>query len=273
MLNSFIVYALAAGVCVAVVGGVLGCFVVWRKMAYFGDSLAHSSLLGAVLGAAYGVNPNIGILAVCFAFAAGLMWLQQRRLLATDTLLGILAHSALAAGVIAASFSPVQNFDLHSYLFGDILTVGATELTHIAIAAAVALVLLFFNWASLVLTAINEDLARAEGVNTFRMRLLLIFLMTLVVALSIRVVGILLITSLLIMPAAAARQLTKTPEAMAIVAACGGVIAVTAGLFASLQWDSPAGPSIVACAALLFATTLIIASAASNRLRRCKGLS
>ena len=251
LFEPFILRALAAGIGVAVVTGVIGCFVVWRRMAYFGDSLAHSALLGVALGLAFSINPSIGAVIICSGFALLLLWMQQKKLLATDTLLGILAHSALSLGMVTISLLG-QRIDLHAYLFGDILTITSSELTWLYIGGAFILVMLLLNWSSLVLMTLNEDLARAENVNHFLIHLLLMLLMTLVVAVSIRTVGILLITSMLIIPAATARQLVRSPEAMALAASLLGIFAVCAGMVGSIQFDTPSGPSIVVAAACLF---------------------
>ena len=242
-----------AGVGVALIAGVLGCFVVWRRMAYFGDSLAHSGLLGVALGLLYGFSVNLGVVIVCSGFAVLLAWMQHARVLATDTLLGILAHAALSIGVVAVSFAEGPHLDLHGYLFGDILSVTPNDLYWIYGGGALVLIGLFANWSSLTLMTVHEDLARAEGVNTLAMNLLLMFSMTIVVAVLLRIVGILLITSMLIIPAAAARQLVSSPGAMAVVSATLGVIAVAAGIFGSIHFDTPSGPSIVVAAVLLFA--------------------
>ena len=251
MLEPFMFRALAAGIGVALTAGVIGCFVVWRRMAYFGDSLAHSALLGIALGLAAGWGANLGVVMICSVFALLLLWLQQKKVLATDTLLGILAHAGLSIGVVAIGFLN-QRIDLYAYLFGDILTVTTEELWWIYIGGAAVLVLLWANWSSLVLTTIDEDLARAENIRTFFMHLLLMFLMTITVAVSIRIVGILLITSMLIIPAATARQLVRSPEAMAAAASLLGVAAVIVGLYGSTRFDAPSGPSIVVTAAALF---------------------
>ncbi|MCB1755233.1 MAG: metal ABC transporter permease [Gammaproteobacteria bacterium] len=252
MLDDFILRALAAGIGIALVASSLGCFVVWRRMAYFGDSLAHSALLGIALGLMTGINLNLGILIVCALFAAALIWMQQKQVLATDTLLGILAHASLSIGMVVISFMGYPGFDLHSYLFGDILTVQPQDLWWIFGGGVVVLVLLVFYWSSLTLMTISEDIARAEGVNTFIANLVLMSLMTIVVSISIRIVGILLVTSMLIIPAATARQWANSPEAMAIIASVFGVIAVIAGLLTSMFLDTPSGPSIVTAAALVF---------------------
>ena len=250
-LEPFLVNAILAGFAVAVITGVMGCFVVWRRMAYFGDSLAHSALLGVALGFAVGIAVNIGLILICSVFALLLLWLQQKKVLATDTLLGILAHSALSLGMVTISVMG-QRIDLHSILFGDILTVTRPELWWIYIGGAIVIIMLLMNWSSLVLMTLQEDLAQAEGIRVFLCNLLLMFLMTLVVAVSIRSVGILLISSLLIIPAATARQLARSPEGMAIIASFIGVTSVGLGIYFSFALDTPSGPTIVASAASLF---------------------
>lgn len=265
--ETFMLRALAAGVGVALVAGAVGCFVVWRRMAYFGDSLAHSALPGIALGVALGIGAGTGVVLICATFAALLLWLQRTRVLATDTLLGILAHAALSIGVVIVSLLD-QRLDLHAYLFGDVLTVTLEDLYWIYGGGALALALLVANWPSLVLMTINEDLAKAESVRTFRTQLLFLFLMTIVVAVAIRIVGILLITSMLIIPAATARQLARSPEAMAVTAALLGVAAVAGGLGASVMLDVPSGPSIVATSALLFAVLFPLSMMRAHRTER-----
>ncbi|WP_373088644.1 iron chelate uptake ABC transporter family permease subunit [Sneathiella sp.] len=265
MLDEFVLRALAAGIGVALIAGPLGCFVVWRRMAYFGDSLAHSALLGIALGLLYGLNINLATIIICATFAMLLVWMQQRRVLATDTLLGILAHAALSIGMVALSFLDNARFDLYSYLFGDILTVRISDLYWIYGGGVIVIALLVFNWSSLTLMTIHEDLARAEGVNSVWSNILLMLLMTIVVAVSIRIVGILLITSMLIIPAATARQLVTSPEGMAIWAAILGLLAVFGGIFGSIEFDTPSGPSIVTTAAALFAlVSLVVATRRSS---------
>ena len=255
--DDFIVRALAAGICLALVASALGCFVVWRRMAYFGDSLAHSSLLGVALGLTINISTNIGIIISCSLFAVLLLWLQKKRVLATDTLLGIMAHSALAIGMVAISLLE-ERVSLHAYLFGDILTVTTTEIYWIYAGGLFALLLLKLNWSSLVLMTIQEDLATAEGVRTFWMHLLLMLLMTIVVSVSIRIVGILLITSMLIIPAASARQISRSPESMALCAILLGITAVVSGILASMWLDTPSGPTIVSALAVLFLVVSVL---------------
>jgi zinc transport system permease protein len=252
-MDEFIILALAAGVGVAVVMGPLGVFVVWRRMAYFGDTLAHSGLLGATFGLALGINVTAGIVAVCGALAILLVFLRRNGRLADDTLLGILSHGSLSLGLIAVALMETVRIDLVSYLFGDVLAVSPGEIVSIYVGGAVALGALILLWRPLVAISVHEELARVEGVKVVRVQLAFMLLIALVIALAMKVVGILLVTSLLIVPAAAARRLARTPEAMAALAAAAGAAAVALGLAGSLAWDLPSGPAIVIAAVALFA--------------------
>ncbi|MFU8837995.1 MAG: zinc ABC transporter permease subunit ZnuB [Thiohalomonadaceae bacterium] len=255
-MDDFMLRALLAGLAVALITGPLGTFVVWRRMAYFGDTLAHSALLGVSFGVLLQLNMNLAIALVCVLLALGLVMMQRQRQLATDTLLGILSHSALALGLVAISLAETVRIDLMGYLFGDILAVGWSELAWIGGVSLSALLALLWLWRPLLATTVHEELAQVEGVNTGRSRLLFVLLLALVIAAAIKVVGILLITSLLIIPAATARRFAHTPEQMALLAGLLGLIAVGSGLYGSLQWDLPAGPAIALSAALLFFLSL-----------------
>lgn len=251
-MDEFLLRALLAGLAVAVVTGSLGTFVVWRRMAYFGDTLAHSALLGVSLGVLLELNINLAITLICLLLALALVALQSRRELASDTLLGILSHSALALGLVAVSFAEEVRVDLMGYLFGDILAVSRGDLLWIGLGAAIALAMLLLLWRPLLAMTVHEELAQIEGVKVARTRLLFMVLIALVIATAMKVLGILLITSLLIIPAATARHYVRTPEQMAILAAVIGMLAVSGGLFGSWHWDLPAGPAIVVTAAILF---------------------
>lgn len=263
-MDDFLIRAFAAGLASALVSGVLGCFVVWRRMAYFGDSLAHGALLGVALGLLLGMQTQIGIMLICGVFSIALIYLQHKNILTTDTLLGILAHAALALGLMVIHLMPNLRIDLDSFLFGDILTVTADDLYWAYGGGALALLLLLWKWSDLVLMTVSEDLARAEGVNTLAANILLMLVMTMVVAVSLHIVGILLITSLLIIPAATARLITKSPESMAVCACVLGVLAVLGGLYLSIELDTPSGPSVVTTSTAVFAVVLAGKSAAGK---------
>ena len=255
-MDDFILYALAAGLMISVIAGVMGCFIVWRRMAYFGDSLAHSALLGIALGLISGISMTVSIMAISALFAILLLWMQQRRVMATDALLGILAHGALSTAMVIMAFAQLP-IDLHSLLFGDILTVTTQDLIIIALGGALILGIIYMFWPSLLLITINEDLAKAEGVNTLFLNIIFLFLIASTVAISVRMVGVLLITSMLIIPASTARQFASTPIHMAIMAALTGIIAVVGGMSFSLETNTPTGPSMVLCLSVLFALSLM----------------
>ena len=244
----FLILALLGGIGVALVAGPLGSFVVWRRMAYFGDTLAHSALLGIALGVLFDINFNLAVISCCVILALILVSLQRQRLVATDTLLGIMAHSSLSLGLVAVSLLDDVRVDLLEYLFGDLLAITPNDLIWIYVGGAVVLLLLWRLWNPLLAITINEELAQVEGVNVAQVRLALMLLIGVVIAIAMKVVGILLITSLLIIPAAAARKLASTPEQMAVFASLLGMIAVAMGLYASWHFDTPAGPSVVVAA-------------------------
>ena len=251
-MDDFFVRALLGGVGVAIVTGPLGCVVVWRRMAYFGAALAHAALLGVALGFVLDINLTVGVVVVCLALALGLSVLERQTMLASDSLLGIMAHAMLALGLVTLAFLSHLRVDLMSYLFGDVLAIVRTDIYLIAGLAGVALVLLVAIWRPLLSLTVNPDLARVEGVNVERTRLGFVLMLALVIAIGMKVVGILLVVSLLIIPAASARMLSKTPEQMAVIAAILGALSVLLGLSSSWRWDVPAGPMIVVVAGVVF---------------------
>lgn len=248
----FLLYALIAGISIALVAGPLGCFVVWRRMSYFGDTLAHASLLGVAFAILFSAQLQIAIIASCLLFAALLLMLERRQALATDTLLGIIAHSTLAFGLLVLSLSDRVQINLTAFLFGDLLTVTQTDLIWIVCCCVFCAVMLIYFWDRFLAITVHKELASIEGLPVDRLYALLVMLIALLIAVAMKIVGVLLITSLLIIPAAAARRLSSTPEQMAAGAAVAGCLAVSGGLTMSYLWDTPAGPSIVATAFVLF---------------------
>ena len=252
MLDDFFTRALIAGIALALIAGPLGCFVVWRRMAYFGDTMAHSALLGLALSFALDLPVVIAVFSVAVFIALALLALQARRTLPADTLLGILSHASLALGlVIVTGFSWIR-IDLMAFLFGDVLAVSRTGIYVIAGAGVFIMAVLAFIWRPLLAATVSYELAEAEGLHPARAQLVFMVLMAAMIAIAMKAVGILLITSLLIIPAAAARRFAATPEHMAIGAALAGAIAVAGGLAGSLRFDTPSGPSIVVAALILF---------------------
>jgi zinc transport system permease protein len=257
MLDDFFTRALIAGIGVALVAGPLGCFVVWRRLAYFGDTLSHSALLGVALALLLQVNITLAVFGVSAAVAFALLLLRKRAPVSSDSLLGLLAHASLALGLVAMAFLSGVRVDLMGFLFGDILAVGRADIATIWIGGAGVLAVLALIWRRLFAATVSPELAEAEGLAPGRVEPVFMLLMAVVIAISMKVVGVLLITALLIIPAAAARRAVAGPETMALAAAGVGAVSVVTGLFASLEWDTPAGPSIVVAAAVIFLLGLV----------------
>jgi zinc transport system permease protein len=257
MLDDFFTRAIVAGIGVALTAGPLGCFIVWRRMAYFGDTMAHSALLGIAIAFLFQINLMAGVFIVAALVSLALLFLQARGSLSTDALLGILSHSTLALGLVMVAFMSWVRVDLMAFLFGDILAVSRTDIAFVYGGGAVILALVILLWRPLLAATVNEELARAEGLRPERSRLIFMLLMALVIAIAMKIVGVLLITSLLIIPAATARRFAATPEQMAMMASFIGAVAVVGGLFGSLHFDTPSGPSIVVAALGLFLFSLL----------------
>jgi len=252
MLDNFIVRAALAGLAVSFAAAPIGCFVVWRRMAYFGDATAHAAILGVALSLAFSQSVFAGTLLVSVLMAylvSTLSWKGH----SMDTLLGVLSHSALAFGLVAVSFLPGVRVDLSAYLFGDILAVTSTDLWAMWIGAVVVVGLVKWRWSSLLMVTLNPELAYATGIDPKREQLFLTVALAIVVAVAIKVVGVLLITAMLIIPAATARPLSSSPERMAVYATTLAILSMVLGLYVSFATDTPTGPTIVCVAAVLFA--------------------
>ena len=257
MLDDFMVRAALAGVGVAIAAAPLGCFVVWRRMAYMGEATAHASVLGVALSLAFSLPLLPAILASALAMGLAVTLLRGKGF-AMDTLLGVMAHSALAFGLVAVSFLSGVRIDLMAYLFGDILAVSRADLVVIWGGAALVVALIAWRWQALLTSTLNEDLAYSCGIDPKREKLVLTLSLAITVAVAIKVVGVLLIAALLIIPAAAARPLSRTPEGMAITAAIVGAASAIVGLRAAYVMNSPAGPTIVCVATVCFVLASVL---------------
>lgn len=249
---SWLIESLLAGWLLSLMSGPLGSFIVWRRMAYFGDTLAHSALLGVTLGFVFDVNLNLAIVLCAVFVALILASLQRQHFIPSDTLLGLMAHTTLAAGLVTISQVDSVRIDLNAYLFGDLLAVDRQDLLFMALGCVLVLAVLSRMWRGLLATTVSEELAQVEGYPVARLRLLFMVLLAVVIASAMKLVGVLLITALLIIPAAAARPFSQGPKQMAILATLISMMAVAVGLGLSYQFDTPAGPSIVLTSALFF---------------------
>jgi zinc transport system permease protein len=257
MLEPFLLRALAAGIGLAIVAAPLGCIVVWRRMAYFGETIAQASLIGIALGLAFQINITVAVLLTAVAVAALLIGLGRQTLIPIDSLLGLLHHAALAAGIIATASLKGPAVDLVGYLFGDVLAVTAEDLWWVYGGGAVVLATLAWLWEPLLRISINQDLAEAEGLDAARVRMIFTLLLALTIALAMKIVGALLAIAFLIVPAVAARPLSDTAERMAVLAALIAAVSVAAGLAISSAFDVPGGPAIVLVMAACAVVSLV----------------
>ena len=257
MFDDFIIRAFVAGIGLALITGPLGCFIIWRRLSYFGDTIAHSALLGVVIAYAMNFNLIIAVFAVSCFIALSLLFLQKRTNLPDDALLGLLAHSVLAIGLVLLGILSFIRIDLMGLLFGDILSVNITDVLFVWIGGSIVLMVLILIWRPLFAATVNLELAKAEGLNADLANAIFTILIASVIAISIKIVGILLITGLLIIPAAASRNLSSTPIQMAIISSVIGLVSVVLGLQTSMIWNSSTGPTILAIALGVFILTLI----------------
>lgn len=257
MLEDFFFRALLGGIGVAIVAGPVGCFIIWRRLAYFGDTLSHSALLGVAMALLLELNITLSVFFISLIVSLLLLLLQKRASLSSDALLGLLAHATLAVGLVVLAFMTWVRVDLMGFLFGDILAVTTRDLAIIWFGGVAVLASLSLIWRRLFAATVNYELAKAEGAKPDVTNIIFMILVAAVIAVSMKLVGVLLITALLIIPAATARRFSRSPEHMAFIAAAVGAISVFVGLNGSLQWDTPAGPSIVVAALAGFIVSVI----------------
>tara|TARA_B110000967_G_scaffold59852_1_gene61402 strand:+ start:2175 stop:2960 length:786 start_codon:yes stop_codon:yes gene_type:complete len=256
MIDDFFIRALIAGVGIALVTGPLGCFVIWRRLSFFGDTLSHAALLGVTFSISFDINISLSVFIVSSIVALILIRLQKNTNLAGDALLGLLAHSSLAIGLVVLGFLSFIRFDIMGLLFGDILSVTLSDLLIIWIGGAVIILILSLIWKPLFASTVNYEIAEAEGLNPEKYNILFTILMAAIIAISIKMVGLLLITGMMIIPAAAARNLSNSPKQMVIISIIFGLLSVLIGLYASLEINTPSGPSIITTSLLFFILSL-----------------
>ena len=257
MFDDFFIRALVAGLGVALVTGPLGCFIIWRRLSFFGDTLAHSALLGVTLAFSFDINIAFSVFIISSAIALILLKLQKTTNLPGDALLGLLAHSSLAVGLVVIGFLSFIRFDIMGLLFGDILAVTENDLIIIWVGCALILFVLKLIWKPLFASTVNYELAEAEGMKPERVNAIFTILMAAIIAISIKMVGLLLITGMLIIPAAMARNISNNPKQMVLFSIIGGLLSVVMGLFGSLEINTPSGPSIITAGLILFILSLI----------------
>ena len=250
--------SLLAGLSLTCLTGPLGTFVVWRRMSYFGDTLSHAALLGVAFGFLLNINLFYAIILVTLILAIGLLWLESQKQLPVDTLLGILAHSALSLGLVVISLMNNIRIDLMGYLFGDLLSITMFDVYQIIICVVIIGLLLVWRWNHFLFITVSEELAFSHGINVPITKFILTILLALTIGIAMKFVGALIITALLIIPAATAKYYAKNPESMAIIAILIGMFSIIGGILFSLVYDTPTGPSVVLSNTCLFFISLFI---------------
>ena len=251
-MDDFIYRAIIASIGVSLIAGSLGCFVIWKRLSYFSDSISHSALLGVALGLATGLGINLGLVIVGGLFAVLIVVLQQKEFWSSDAVLGIFSHLSLSLGIVVLGIIGNQNTDYFAYLFGDILSITSKDLYWVFSVLIVVVTILVFNWKKLLLLTLNEELAKAEGINKLYYDLLFMFLIALAVSVSVQIVGVLLITSLLIIPPAISRVISNSPVTMILASMIVSIFSVLLGLYLSIDFDLATGPTIVITLGALF---------------------
>jgi zinc transport system permease protein len=248
---SLLLMAWLAAALVGLVAGPLGCFVTWRRMAYYGDTIAHAALPGAALGLWWQINPmvTVTVFSLLLAMLLGLAHHQPR--LHNDTLLGIFAHVSIASGLLIMSLGS-NPMNLYGLLFGDLLSLHPGQIGGLALMSGAVGAVLWWQWRGLLAVTVHADMARAEGYRVRVLNLLLMVLIALLVALAMKIVGVFLITAMMIIPAATAALLAGSPGNMARLSILFGELAIVAGVVLAWVMDWPMGPVVVLSLAAVF---------------------
>ena len=268
MFDDFFTRALLAGIGLSALVGPLGCLIIWRQMAFFGDTLAHAALLGIALAVMADLSPMIGVPVVTLATCVALLVAKNSERLSSDTILAILAHSTLAFGLVLIAISGSRAVNVNGLLFGDILAVSTNDLAVIYGGGAIVMGIIFWQWRRLLAAIVSPEIAEAEGLSPQRAEWLFMILIAFVVSISLKLVGVLLITALMIIPAAAARRFGGSPELMAAMASLFGVIGIVSGLYGSAYFDTPSGPSIILASAFSLAIVMLLPRPVYHRIIR-----
>ena len=256
----FMQRALLGGMLTGALGGVLGSFAVLRQLSFFSDALGHSSLLGITLGILLGVNPTLVLIPFAVLFALLVSQLVERSALPTDALLNIVYSSSLAIAILALSRVETYRGGIQQLLFGDILGISRLDVIVIAAFLVASVIYLGLSMRAQVLLTLNQDLACAMGVHTRWHGLAFVILLAVVVAISIKAVGVLLISAFVVIPACAGRLLSRSfPVYVMISSAIGGGCALL-GLFFSGLTNLPSGPSVVMVQFLGFLLAMLLSN-------------
>lgn len=243
----------------------MGCFLIWRRMSFFGATLAHSALLGAVIGLLLGVGVFVGVMGFTALLACLLTWWLQNQRLANDTVLAMIAHLTLAIGVVAISLMDNLRIDLMAYLFGDVLSISRPVFYQIVAVCIVSAIALRVFWRGFVNLAVQPDIAQVEGYRTTVLSFCFVLFLSITISVGMVTVGALLIVSMLIIPAATARLIANQLKTMVFAAWIFTVISIISGMVAAYYVDLPAGPMVVIASGGLFVLAYLSAQWQQSR--------
>ncbi len=258
LLDDFLVRSIIAGLLMVSIAAPMGCLMVWQRLAFLSDTLGHAAVMGVGLGLLLQLPPMFGVLGVVVLIVVSLSQATSFNNALSETTLAIISHTGLAAGLILLGILPANTVSLEAILFGDLLAVTLTDLGMILVTTLVLAVLLLQHWRSFVAVSVSREIAQAEGIAVRKVQLLMYLMIAMLVAVMMKVMGVLLIAAMLVIPTSSARVLSSSPERMVMFSALFGFAALGGGIFSSFQFDWQTGPSIVLSATTLLLITLLI---------------
>ena len=258
LLDDFVIRALIAGLLMVSIAAPMGCLMVWQRLAFLSDTLGHAAVLGVGIGIGLQIHPMLGVLAVILLIVLSLSRVNSFNNALSETTLAIISHSGLAAGLILLGTMPSQNISLESILFGDLLATSENDLMMIAITVTVLVFLLLHHWRSFVAVSVSREIAQAEGIEVRKTQFLMYLMIALLVAVMMKVMGVLLIAAALVIPTSSARLVSRSPEQMVLFSAIFGIGSLAGGMTSSFHFDWQTGPAIVLSAAVLLVITLVV---------------
>ena len=262
-LDDFLLRALFAGLIMVVIAAPMGCLMVWQRLAFLSDTLGHAAVMGVGLGLMLQIEPLYGVLAVALVIVFSLSRVSHFNNALSETTLAIISHTGLAGGIILVGLLPAPTVNLEAILFGDLLATTRGDLLNRLLTTIVLLVWLLRYWRAFVAVSVSREIAQAEGIEVRRVQALMYVMIALLVAVMMKVLGVLLIAALLVIPTSSARLFSRSPEQMVLISGLYGLAALGGGLTGSFQFDWQTGPAIVISATLLLLLTL-----AYTRLRK-----
>ena len=257
-LDDFLVRSVIAGLIMVAIAAPMGCLMVWQRLAFLSDTLGHAAVMGVGLGLLLEVTPVFGVLAVALLIVYSLNRVNSFNSALSETTLAIISHTGLAGGIILVGLLPAQSVNLEAILFGDLLATTRADLVRLLITTVVLLLLLLHHWRSFVAVSVSREIAQAEGIQVRKVQFLMYIMIALLVAVMMKVMGVLLIAAMLVIPTTSARLFSRSPEQMVAVSALYGLGALAGGIGSSFQFDWQTGPAIVVIATLLLLATLAI---------------